>query len=60
MTDIRKIVTIREVVLSELGRAAARPIVRATGIGVIHNPFAGVRAEDLRPLLRPAPLLASG
>src|SRR4051812_18010985 len=50
MTEIRKIVTVREVVLSELGRAAARPIVRAVGIGVIHNPFAGRWAEDLRPL----------
>jgi hypothetical protein len=29
MTDIRKIVTLREVVYSELGHKAARPIVRA-------------------------------
>ena len=50
MINIRKIVTVREVVLSELGHAAARPIVRAVGIGVIHNPFAGRWTEDLRPL----------
>src|SRR3954462_15160076 len=50
MIDIRKIVTVREVVLSELGRTATRPIVHAVGIGVIHNPFAGRWAEDLRPL----------
>ena len=50
MTDIRKIVTWREVIFSELGRAPARPVVRAVGIGVIRNPFAGRWAEDLRPL----------
>jgi hypothetical protein len=50
MTDIRKIITFREVIFSELGHAAARPIVRAVGIGVIKNPFAGRWVEDLRPL----------
>src|SRR2546430_11404592 len=50
MTEIRKIVTLREVVFSELGRKAARPVVRAIGIGVIRNPFAGIWAEDLRQL----------
>src|SRR3979490_3256631 len=50
MTEIRKIITLREVVYSELGRKAARPIVRAVGIGVIRNPFAGRWAEDLRQL----------
>src|SRR5438477_3008781 len=50
MTDIRKIITLREVVFSELGREAPRPVVRAVGIGVIRNPFAGRWAEDLRPL----------
>src|SRR3954452_22270612 len=57
MIDIRKIVTVREVVLSELGHAAARPIVRAVGIGVIHNPFAGRWTEDLRPLFEAGPAL---
>ena len=50
MTDIRKLVTLREVVFSELGREAPRPIVHAVGIAVIRNPFAGRWAEDLRPL----------
>jgi hypothetical protein len=50
MTDIRKILTLREVVFSELGREAPRPIVRAVGIAVIRNPFAGRWAEDLRSL----------
>ena len=50
MTEIRKLVTLREVVFSEMGRKAARPIVRAVGIGIIDNPFAGRFAEDLRPL----------
>ena len=50
MPDIRKIVTLREVVYSELGHKAMRPIVRAVGIGVIRNPFAGRWVEDLREL----------
>jgi hypothetical protein len=50
MTDIRKIITLREVVFSELGHEALRPVVRAVGIAVIRNPFAGRWAEDLRPL----------
>jgi Amino acid synthesis len=50
MTEIRKILTLREVIFSELGQAAAQPVVRAVGIGVIRNPFAGRWAEDLRPL----------
>lgn len=50
MTDIRKIITFREVIFSELGHTAARPVVRAVGIGVIRNPFAGRWVEDLRPL----------
>jgi len=50
MTEIRKIVTLREVVFSELGHKAARPIVRAAGIAVIANPFAGRWVEDLRQL----------
>ena len=48
--EIRKTVTLREVEYSELGRKAARPVVRAIGIGVIRNPFAGIWAEDLRQL----------
>ena len=48
--DIRKIVTLREVIFSELGALAARPIVRAVGMAVIRNPFAGRRVADLREL----------
>jgi hypothetical protein len=50
MTEIRKIVTYREVIFSELGHRPARPVVRAVGIGVIRNPIAGRWVEDLRPL----------
>src|SRR4029077_12739430 len=50
MVDIRKIITMREVVLSELGVTAPRPVVRAVGMAVIRNPFAGRYADDLRPL----------
>ena len=38
MVDIRKIITMREVVLSELGIAAPRPVVRAVGMAVIVTP----------------------
>ena len=40
MVEIRKIITSREMVLSELGVAAPRPIERAVGIAVFLNPFA--------------------
>jgi len=50
MVDIRKIITTREMVLSELGVEATRPIVRAVGMAVILNPFAGRSVQDLRPL----------
>jgi hypothetical protein len=33
MIDIRKIVTTREVIFSELGVAAPKPVVRAIGLG---------------------------
>jgi hypothetical protein len=48
--DIRKIVTLRDVTYAELGHKPARPIVRAVGMAVIHNPYAGKYAEDLRQL----------
>jgi hypothetical protein len=50
MLDIRKIVTIRDVTFSELGHAPPRPIVRAVGMAVIHNPFAGKYSENLHEL----------
>src|SRR5580658_764573 len=57
MLDIRKIVTTREVIFSELGVAAPKPVVRAIGLAVIHNPFAGQYAEDLRPLFEAGAML---
>src|ERR1700721_1621165 len=57
MIDIRKIVTTREVIFSELGVAAAKPVVRAIGLAVIHNPFAGKYAEDLTPLAEAGAML---
>jgi hypothetical protein len=57
MIDIRKIVTTREVVFSELGYAPPRPVVRAIGLAVFHNPFAGKYAEDLRPLFEAGAML---
>ena len=50
MLQVRKIVTTREAIYSELGMNAARPVTRAIGLAVIENPFAGRYAEDLRPL----------
>ncbi|HJU19272.1 MAG TPA: amino acid synthesis family protein [Stellaceae bacterium] len=57
MIEIRKTLTIREVVFSELGVAASRPIIRAAGIAVIRNPFAGKFAEDLKPLFEAGAML---
>ena len=47
---IRKVVTVRDIVLSEMGMELRVPIVRAVGMAVIANPFAGRVVEDLRPL----------
>jgi hypothetical protein len=57
MVDIRKFITLRETVLSELGMAAPRPVVRAVGIAVIINPFAGRFIDDLRPLFEAGAML---
>ncbi|HEY1797044.1 MAG TPA: amino acid synthesis family protein [Stellaceae bacterium] len=50
MLDIRKIVTIRDVTYSELGYKPAKPIVRAVGMAVFDNPYAGKHHTDLRKL----------
>jgi hypothetical protein len=50
MIEIRKIVTLKEVIFSELGTRASRPTVRAVGMAAIRNPLAGHRVADLRPL----------
>jgi hypothetical protein len=57
MIEIRKIITMREVVFSELGIAASRPTVRAAGIAVIRNPFAGIFVDDLKPLFEAGAML---
>ena len=50
MVEIRKLITMRETIFSELGVTAPRPVVRAVGMAVILNPFAGRFVDDLRPL----------
>ena len=60
MTDIRKILTLREVVFSELGHEAPRPVVRAVGIAVIRNPFAVGGPRICGRCSRPARRSASG
>src|SRR5215471_17460559 len=57
MVDIRKIITMREMVVSELRVAAPRPVVRAVGMAVILNPFAGRFVNDLRPLFEAGAML---
>ena len=57
MIEIRKIITVRETVFSELGVEANRPITRAAGMAVIRNPFAGQFVEDLRPLFEAGAML---
>src|ERR1700748_327316 len=48
---IRKIVTVVEETLTEMGRAVPPPPRRAAAIAVIENPFAGKYVEDLTPLI---------
>ena len=57
MIEIRKIITARETVFSELRVEANRPITRAVGMAVIPNPFAGQFVEDLRPLFEAGAML---
>jgi hypothetical protein len=48
---IRKIVTVVEETLLEMGRTVAPPTRRAAAVAVIENPFAGKYVEDLAPLI---------
>src|SRR5579863_6149837 len=48
---IRKIVTVVEETLMEMGKAVSPPVRRAAAIAVIENPFAGRYVEDLAPLV---------
>src|SRR5215469_753649 len=57
MIEIRKTITLRETMFSELGIEASRPVTRAVGMAVIRNPFAGQFVEDLRPLFEAGAML---
>jgi len=57
MVDIRKIITMREAIVSELGVTAPRPVVRAVGMAVIINPFAGRYVDDLHLLFEAGAML---
>ena len=48
---IRKIVTVVEETLLEMGKTVTPPTRRAAAIAVIENPFAGKYVEDLTPLI---------
>src|SRR5512138_2884686 len=48
--EIRRLLVTKDVVYSEAGKRAPRPITRAIALAVIHNPFAGRHVEDLSPL----------
>ena len=48
---IRKIVTIVEETMLEMGHAVTPPTRRAAAIAVIENPYAGRYVEDLAPLI---------
>jgi hypothetical protein len=50
MLKIRKTLLLRDVVTSEMGHVAERPIVRAVAMAVIGNPFAGRYVDDLTEL----------
>jgi hypothetical protein len=50
MLTIRRTVLLRDAPISELGKVAARPVVRAVALAVIANPYAGRYVEDLGEL----------
>lgn len=50
MGNVRRVLTTREVITAETGQTLAKPIVRATGVALVTNPFAGQFADDLSPL----------
>lgn len=58
MVAIRKIALLREEAFTEIGRAGARPVVRAVAMIAIANPFAGRFAEDLGALVEAGAALA--
>ncbi|MGQ9367985.1 amino acid synthesis family protein [Azospirillum sp. ST 5-10] len=48
---LRKTLLLRETVLADGDRPAARPVVRVAAVAVLENPFAGRPADDLTPLV---------
>lgn len=50
MLHIRKSLTLRERLVSDIGRSADRPVVRVAVMAVISNPFAGRYVDDLTEL----------
>jgi len=48
--EIRRLVVMKDVVYSEGGAKAARPVTRAIGVAVIANPNAGRQVQDLSPM----------
>jgi hypothetical protein len=50
MLQIRKSLMLREVLTSDMGKSANRPIVRAVALAVIGNPYAGRYVDDLTEL----------
>jgi hypothetical protein len=50
MLQIRKTLLLRDTLTSELGKVAARAVVRAVAMAVIRNPYAGRYVEDLTEL----------
>ena len=57
MLPIRKSLTLRETLTSDMGRSANRPITRAVAMAVIENPFAGRYADDLTELFKAGRML---
>ena len=49
--NIRKLVTVVDETLTEMGRPVSPPVRRAAALAVIENPFAGRYVEDLAPLI---------
>jgi amino acid synthesis protein len=49
--EIRKIVTVLDETLTEMGRPVEPPVRRAAAVAVIANPFAGRYVEDLSELM---------
>ena len=48
--EIRRLLITKDVVYSEAGEKAPRPVTRAIAMAVIANPFAGRHVEDLSPM----------